>query len=113
MKASVVIARVYQLLGDTGTTHVYNEAKEVIPGVASAQRMLITDRPDARMSSTQTWPEITDPDASTDDMIVSDAFKEHIAQLATFFLLSSRAKNKLDTAGADKFMATYIRLIGI
>jgi len=113
MKASAVIARIYQLLGDTGTTHVYHETNDVIPSVASAQRALIDDRPDSRMSPTQTWPDITDPTASTSDMLVTEAFKEHVAQLATFFILSTKAKNKLDTAGADKFMATYLRLIGV
>ena len=113
MKASVVIDRVYRLLGDNGTTKVYNKDKDIIPNVSTAQRHLIQDRPDARLSSAGAWPAITDPTADTSDMLVTEAFTEHVAQLATFFILSTRAKNKLETAGADKFMATYLRLIGV
>lgn len=112
MEASVVISRVYQLLGDTGTTKVYSEPKEVIPSIAAAQRIVLGDRPDAHMATGGTWPDITDPTASNSDMMVDEAWTEAVANQAAFIILITRARTKLDSAGAQKFRDAYRVAIG-
>jgi len=112
MKASVVVSRVYQLLGDLGTTRLYNEAKDVIPAIAAAQRAFFVDRPDCRMATGNTWPEITDPTESTSDMIIDAAFTEAVSNQAAFVLLTTKARTKLDSAGSQKFRDAYLVAIG-
>ena len=112
MKTSVVVDRVYQLLGDTGTTKLNHENKDVIPAIATAQRRFFIDCPDCRMASGNAWPDITDPTDGGSDMIIDSAFTEAVANQAAFVILSTKARTKLDSAGAQKFRDAYLIAIG-
>jgi len=108
MKASVVVDRVFQLLGDTGTTKLYNEAKDIIPAIATAQRAFFIDRPDVRMATGNAWPAVTDPTTGDSDMIIDAASTEAVANQAAFVILSTKART-IRLFPATCFVVNYLK----